>query len=159
MILLSASKVWVWVQRDGGFWSFPTWTKKSFIASPASGSESWGCGRDPCDSPRKSILLSPWLGRCRIEVDVLSSWSPPRSLIRPSAIGKMNSPFSLEISPLSHWVFLSRFAMLPSFPAPQSLQPVRHPSKFTPRIMRIRGAIQVRLSFQIDGFWTGPSQL
>ena len=29
----------------------------------------------------------------------------------------------------------------------------------TPRAMRIRGTIQVRLSFQIDGFLTGPSQL
>ena len=27
MILLSASKVWLWVQRDGGIWSFLTWTK------------------------------------------------------------------------------------------------------------------------------------
>ncbi len=58
----------------------------------ASGSESWGCGRDPSDSPRKSILLSPWIGRCRTKVDVLSSWSLPGGLIRPSAIGKTNSP-------------------------------------------------------------------
>ena len=49
--------------------------------------------------------------------------------------------------------------MRPSFPTPQGLQPVRHPSKFLPRTMRIRGTIQVRLSFQIDGFLTGPSQL
>ena len=27
MILLSASKVWLWVQRDGGIWSFLKWTK------------------------------------------------------------------------------------------------------------------------------------
>ena len=49
--------------------------------------------------------------------------------------------------------------MRPSSPTPQGLQPVRHPSKFTPRTERIRGTIQVRLSFQIDGFLTGPSQL
>ena len=49
--------------------------------------------------------------------------------------------------------------MRPSFPTPQGLQPVRHPSKFTPRTMRIQGTIQVRLSFQTDGFLTGPSQL
>ena len=48
--------------------------------------------------------------------------------------------------------------MRPSSPTPQSLQPVRHPSKFHPRTMRIRGTIQVRLSFQIDGFLTGLSQ-
>ena len=49
--------------------------------------------------------------------------------------------------------------MRPSFPTPQGLQPVRHPSKFPPRTVRIRGTIQVRLSFQIDGFLTGRSQL
>ena len=49
--------------------------------------------------------------------------------------------------------------MRPSSPTPQGLQPVRHPSKLTPRTKRIRGTIQVRLSFQIDGFLTGPSQL
>ena len=52
--------------------------QKSSIASPASGNESWGGGRDPSDSPRKSILLSPRIGRCRFEVDVHRSWSPPR---------------------------------------------------------------------------------
>ena len=40
-----------------------------------------------------------------------------------------------------------------------SAKPVRHPSKFHPRTLRIRGTIQVRLSFQIDGLLTGPSQL
>ena len=49
--------------------------------------------------------------------------------------------------------------MRPSFPTPQGLQPVRHPSRLTPRTKRIRGTIQVRLSFQIDGFLTDPSQL
>ena len=48
--------------------------------------------------------------------------------------------------------------MRPSSPTPQCLQPVRHLSKFPPRAMRFRGTIQVRLSFQIDGFLTGPSQ-
>ena len=49
--------------------------------------------------------------------------------------------------------------MRPSFPIPQGLQPVRHPSKFLPRTERVRGTIQVKLSFQIDGFVTDPSQL
>ena len=49
--------------------------------------------------------------------------------------------------------------MRPSFPTPQGLRSVRHPSKFPPRTERIRGTIQVRLSFQIDGFLTDPSQL
>ena len=49
--------------------------------------------------------------------------------------------------------------MRPSFPTPQGLRSVRHPSKFHPRRERIRGTIQVRLSFQIDGFLTDPWQL
>ena len=48
--------------------------------------------------------------------------------------------------------------MRPPFPTPQGLQSVRHPSKFSPRRERIRGTIQVRLSVQIDGFATDPSQ-
>ena len=49
--------------------------------------------------------------------------------------------------------------MRPSFPTPQGLQSGRHPSKFPPRTERIPGTIQVKLSFQIDGFVTDPSQL
>ena len=49
--------------------------------------------------------------------------------------------------------------MRPSSPTPQGLRPVRHPSKFPPRKERIRGTIQVKLSFQIDGFGTDLSQL
>ena len=49
--------------------------------------------------------------------------------------------------------------MRPSSPTPQGLQSVRHPSKFPPRKERIRGTIQVKLSFQIDGFGTDLSQL
>ena len=49
--------------------------------------------------------------------------------------------------------------MRPSFPTPQGLRSVRHPSKFPSRTERIRGTIQVKLSFQLDGFVTDPSQL
>ena len=55
--------------------------------------------------------------------------------------------------------FLSRCPIRPSSPTPQGLRPVRHPSRISPRTMRIRKTIQGRLSFQIDGFLTGPSQL
>ena len=67
--------------------------QKSFIASPASGSESWGGGRDPSDSPRKSTWPPPRIGCSRIKVDVLSSWCPPERLLRPSAAGKIKFPF------------------------------------------------------------------
>ena len=109
---------------------FPDMDQKSFIASPASGNESWGGGRDPSDSPRKSLWPSPRIGCFRIKVDVLSSRSPPiKNLIRPSATGKIVL-FLREISPLSHSVFSSRFPMRPSSPNPQGLQPLCHPSKF-----------------------------
>ena len=50
--------------------------------------------------------------------------------------------------------------MRPSFPTPQGLQSVRHPSKFPPRVQSVSMEdLQVRLSFQIDGFWTDLSQL
>ena len=45
---------------------------------------------------QESLFYSlPRIGRCRTKVDVLRSWSRSRGLIRPSAIGKINSPFSL----------------------------------------------------------------
>ena len=49
--------------------------------------------------------------------------------------------------------------MRPSSPTPQGLRPVRYLSKFPARTERIRGTVQVRLSFQIDGFGTDLSQL
>ena len=49
--------------------------------------------------------------------------------------------------------------MRPSSPTPEGSRSVRHPSKFPPRTERIRGTIQAKFSFQIDGFLTDPSQL
>ena len=105
--------------------------QKTFIASSTSGNESWCCGRDPPDCPRKSRWPSPRIGWSRVKVDVLRPWSPPRSLIRPSAIGKINFPFSFG-KPLLHWVFSSRFPIRPSSPTPQCLQPVRRPFQIPP---------------------------
>ena len=48
--------------------------------------------------------------------------------------------------------------MHPSSPTPQGPRPIRYPSKLPPRTIRIQGTIQAILSFQIDGFLTGPSQ-
>ena len=74
------------------YMKLPDMDQKWFIASPASRSESGGGGRDPSDYPRNSTWFSPRIGRSRIKVDVLSSWSFPGSMIRPSAIGKINCP-------------------------------------------------------------------
>ena len=86
MILVSASKAWLWVQRDGGEWSFLTWTENHLSLHWHPEMSRGGSGRDTSYSPRKSWWLSPWIGRCRFEVDVLKSWSPPRRLILPFAI-------------------------------------------------------------------------
>ena len=161
--LLSVSKIWLWVQRDGGVWSFLTWTKSHLIASPASGNVSReSCGRDPSDSPRKSILLLslnwsiPYQGGC--SQVLISSKGFDSSILR---LEKINSPFSLgHITLFSIESFWVDFRCGPSSPTPQGLRPVRHPSKFPSALqMRIQGTIQVRLSFQIDGFLNGPSQL
>ena len=62
-------KLWIWVQRDGGKWSFLTWTKNHLLLHRPSGSESWGGeGGDPSDSPRKSLWLSPRIGCSRIKM-------------------------------------------------------------------------------------------
>ena len=77
-VVLVTSMHFSGIGNDSSLWwrhmQFPDMDQKSFIASPASRNESWGCGRDPSDSPRQSMWLSPWIGRCRIKVDVLSSW-------------------------------------------------------------------------------------
>ena len=137
---------------------FPEMDQKPFRASHASESESWGSGWGPSESPRFFYVIysSNWVSR--IKVDVLRSWSPPGSSIRPSATGKLIFHFLWEISLLLHWVFQSRFLMRPSFPTPKFLQTIRHPSKSHPRTERIQGTIQVRISFQIDGFLTCLSQ-
>ena len=93
-----------------------------------------------------------------IKVDVLSSWSPPGSLIRPSGdwknkissfIGKYHlfriESFRVDVRCVHRLQLLKvcdQNVTLPNSP---------------PRTKRIRGTIQVRLSFQIDGFLTGLS--
>ena len=109
------------VKFDSGFnvmavyMKFPDMDQQSFIASPASRSESWGGGRDPSDSPRKFMWLSPRIGRSRTKADAPSSRSLPQSVIRPSAAGKIKFPLSLgNIASFLHWVsFLSWFPMRP----------------------------------------------
>ena len=69
---------------------FPDMDEKTFIASPASGNEvmRWWKKRDPSDSPRKSLRLSPWIGWSRVKVEVLSSCAcdlrAPHRLTRPA---------------------------------------------------------------------------
>ena len=130
---------------------FPDMDQKSFIASPASGS-------DPSDSPRKSTWPSLWIGRCRTKVDALSSWSPPEVLIRPSVIGKILFSF-FGTHHLFHidsfWVdfrcvhrlqllkVCNQCVTLPSSPRVQSVSEEQSRQDFLSKI---------------DGFLTDPSQ-
>ena len=134
MILLSASKAELLVERDGGIWSFLTWwTTNHLSASPAS---------------RKWVMRwwkRPFWFSKKINVTLSSNWTFPdqdgcsQVLISSrkfdSSICDRKKYFLLflwEISPLLHWVFLRRFQMRPSCPTRQYLQPVCHPSKLTP---------------------------
>ena len=130
-------------------------TKNRLSLHPASGNESWGCGRDPSASPRKSTLLSPWIGRSRTKVDVFRSWSLPGSF--DSSICDWKNEFSLfgKYHLFRIESFPSRFPMRSSSPTPRGLRSVRHPSKFPPAYRAYpRNNPEVRLSFQIDGFLT-----
>ena len=159
-ILLSASRVWLWVQRDGGKWSFPDMDQKTFIASPASGNESWGCRRDPSDSPRKSTWRSPRIDRCRVKGGcsqiLISSKKFDSSILRLENkfsffFGKYHL-FRIE----SFWVdfrCVRRFQLLN----------VCNQYVTLPNSHRVQCVSEeqssVRLSFIIGGFLTGPSQL
>ena len=161
MIPLSASKVLTLGSMWWRYLKLPDMDQKSLslIASPASGSESWGCGRDPSDSPRKSTWPSPWIGRGRIKVDVLSSWSPPRGLIHPSAIGKINSPSLGNITSfalsLFEWISDASIVSNSSRSAISTSPFQIHPAyRAYPRNNPGK-----TFFLQIDGFLTDPSQL
>ena len=86
------------VKFDSGFnvmavWSFPTWTQNRLTLHrhPEMSHEVVEETLLILQESQYYYLLE-LIGRGRIKVDVLSSWSPPRVLIRPSAIGKINSP-------------------------------------------------------------------
>ena len=132
MILLSACKVWLLVQRDGGIWSF--WHGPQIIYR-FTGIEKW--------------VLRWWKRRFwfskKIFVTFSSNWVFPcqsgcsQSLISSRMIDSSicgwknkNFHFLWEILLLLHNVFQSRFLMRPSFPTPQCLEPICHPSKFPP---------------------------
>ena len=134
MILLSARKSWLWVSTWWRYMKLPDMDQKSWIASPASGSESWGGGRETIlilqESQYYSLLelvRGPYQGGC--SQFLISSRG---FLIRPSAIGNINSPCLGNIITSLASFFCSRFPMRPSSPTPQGLRSVRHPSKFPP---------------------------
>ena len=132
------NREWFFSQRvkfDSGFnvmtvYEVSWHEQKSFLASPASGYESGGGGGDPSDSPRKSLWPSPRIGRSRI---LISS-------------GKFDSS-------ICSWKIFFRVDFCASIVSNSSMSAtIRSPYQMPPRPKRIRGTIQVTLSFQIDGF-------
>ena len=139
MILLSASKVWLWVQRDGGIWSFPTWTRSHLSLH-----------RHPemsLEVVEETLLIlqeSQYYSLLEV-VDAVPRWmfSVPDLLLQIWFVHLRRGKwiflfFFWEILLPSHWVFLSRFLMRPSLPTPQCLQPSCHPSKFHRRAESIQ---------------------
>ena len=128
------------------YMKFPDMDQKSLIASPASGNESWGCGRDVSDAPRKYTWLSQ--GGCS-QVLISSKgfdssichWKSKFSLFGKYHLFRIES-FRADFRCVHRFQLLNvcnQYVILPNS---------------SPRKMRIRGTIQVRLSFQIDGFLT-----
>ena len=153
----STSKVWLLLQRDDEQWSFLTWTKNhlSLHWHPDMSLEGW---------------KRPFWFCQRIYVTSSSNWVFPyqdgssqflissRKFDSSICCWKWILLSLWEISPVLQCVFSIRFQMRPSFPTPQCLPSLRHPSKFSPRTERIRWTIQIRLSFQLSGFSTDPAQ-
>ena len=128
MILLSASKVWLWVQRDGGIWSFLTWTKShlSLHRHPEVSLEVVEETLLVLQENQDYSLLKL--------VDAVPRWmfSAPDLLqgfwfVR-LRLEKWIFNFLWEISPLFIESFLSWFLIRPPFPTPQCLQPICPPA-------------------------------
>ena len=90
---------------------------------------------------------SPWIGRRRIKVDVLSSWSPPEVLFRPSAIGKNKFSLFGKYHLFRIESFRVDFRCVHSFQLLKVCDQYVHPSKFSPRRERIRGTIPGKTFF------------
>ena len=145
---LSASKVWLWVQRDGGIWSFLTRTKNHFVLRHPEMSHETVVKETLLILQENFFDLLLELGgpvsRWMFSVPNLLQWIWFVHLRLETWI----SPFWVEY----YFHFIESFRV--DFPCVHRFQllnvckPLCHPSKFSPRT----------LSFQIDGFLTGLSQ-
>ena len=110
-----ARTVWLSVQRDDGKCSSLQRTRNHFLHHhhPAMSVEM--VVKTPSDSPRRFPCSSPRSRWSRIKVDVLRTWSPPRNLTVPSAIGNIIFNIFWALTLPSHWVSGHRFQMRPSF--------------------------------------------
>ena len=130
MILLSASKVWLWVQRDGGFLKFPDVDQKSFIASPAIGKWVLRWWKRPFWFSKKTTLtfssnwVFPYQGGC-------SQFLISSRKFNSSICGWKNE-FSIFIG-IYYFLCIESFRLdfwcVHRF---QCLQPICHPSKIHP---------------------------
>ena len=158
MILLSASRVWLGFQRDGGIWSFPTWTKN-----------------------RSSLHRQPEVSLDVVEETLLilqeSQLDPPLELVAAVSRWMFSVPDLLQVFWFVHLRLENKFSSffgknhlfrieslridfrcVHSNSSMSAMQQNMLPFQILPRTMRIQGTIQVRLSFQTDGFLTDLSQ-
>ena len=141
------------------YMKFPDMNQKSLIASPASGNESWDGGRDLWFSKKINVIFP-------------SNWSMPyhggcsQVLISSKRFNSSVCDWKNKFSLFGKYHLFRIESFRVDFRCVHRLQLLKVcnqyvtlPNKFSTRTMRIRRTIQVRLSFQIDGFLTGPSQL
>ena len=162
MILLSACRVRLVVQRDGGLWSLFECTRNHFVHH-----------QHPDLSLEIKLQVENLLILIRSHDDFLlelddsvsrwmffSAWSPPKVFTIPSATGNMNSSSlfgninSFEVSPLASISDASISSS--SWKSATSMTPFQIPPAQKVHSLR---QFQVVYSFQIDGFVTDPLEV
>ena len=125
---------------------FPGMDQKSFLASPASGSESGGSGSG---DPSASNWAFPYRGGC--SQFLISSNDPfATGKIKFFIFFGKSHLFCIESGGVDfRCVHVS---------SSSTSATIMSPFQIHPRTERIQGIFQVRFSFQTDGFLTGPSQ-
>ena len=160
MILLSASKVWLWVQRDGGIWSFPTWTRShlSLHRHPETSLE----------VVEETLLILQESQFCSLLelVDAVprwlfsGAWSPPRGF--DSSICDWKNKFSFFFGKYhlfrieSFWV---DFPIRPSSSNSSRSATSTSPFQFPPAYRAYPRNNPGKTFFSIDGSVTDPSRL
>ena len=130
MIFLSAWRVWLLVQRDGGKWSL-------------------------CECTSKLWWLSLRVGWFRVKVDDFGAWSPPQNIAIPSATGVWTLHHSLTTTPLFKWVFKAWISDA-SISAPENLIEFDSFPDSPRQNLRSLWKFHAVVSLQLDKFATDP---
>ena len=158
MILLSTSKVWLWFQRDGGIWSFLTWTTNHLSLH-----------RHPEVSlevvEETLLILQENQGDFLLELGVpVSRWvfSVP-DLFREVWFVHLRLENKISIFFGKYHLFCIEsfrvdFSCVHRFQPSQRLQPICHPFQIPPACRAYPRNYRVKFSFQIDGLFGLPQR-